>query len=368
MNIPFLDLRPSDEKEKNLILDAVERVISSGKLILGAEVKQFEALVSEYTNRKFAIGVSSGTDALILAMRALNIGYGDEVIVPCLSWVAVANAIINVGATPVFAEVMTDLNISPCDIEVKISPRTKAVIAVHSSGRMCNIKKIQEICNKNGIFLIEDASQAFGAKRDFLTAGSTGKVSCISLNPMKTLGALGEAGVVLTNDISLYEKILLYRNQGMRDKDHCETSATNMRMDTIQAAILIKRLLDIEGKIDRRRKLADLYKSQIDKYVVTPSDPDDGRHVYFVYTIQIDNRNELESFFKSVGIETRVRDRILVPRQIAFSKYNSEQFIESQYYADRMISLPFFEGITTDQINFVCKKLEEFCLLKGALK
>ncbi|MEI6572493.1 MAG: DegT/DnrJ/EryC1/StrS family aminotransferase [Alphaproteobacteria bacterium] len=360
MKVPFLDLRPSSHDEKISLLRSIEIVIDHGKFILGPEVREFEFAISNYVDRKYAIGVSSGTDALILAMRALNIGIGDEVIVPCLCWVAVINAVIAVGAKPVFAEVLYDLNLSPKSIVQKISDRTKAVIAVHSSGRMCDIREISEICRLRNLFLIEDGSQSFGAKRDKVQCGSTGIVSCFSMNPMKILGGFGEAGVILTNEENIYKKILILRNQGMIDRDRCEIPSSNMRLDTIQAAILLNKLKNSEKKILDRRKLADYYNKRLRNYVFTPSDPDGGRHVYFVYTIQSENRNELEKYLFDQGIETRVRDKILLPKHNAFKHFSNEEYAASKLVADKMISLPFYETMSYSQIDYVCDRITNY--------
>lgn len=233
--IPFLDLRIGEEERKEII-QSIETVFQHGKIILGPEVTELENTVANFCGRSFGVGVSSGTDAIFLALKAIGIGAGDEVITTSLSWIATTNAIALTGATPVFVDIGNDLNIDATKIEECITPATKAVLPVHYTGKVCNMALLMQISEKYGIPIIEDAAQAFGASYFDKKAGSFGLMACFSMNPMKVFGACGEAGMVLTDRKDLYEKLTILRYNGTINKEKCIESSLNFRLDTIQAA------------------------------------------------------------------------------------------------------------------------------------
>ena len=206
--VPFLDLRVTDDAEFRSLVASIEKVFHHGRLVMGPEVTRFEEEISKYCGRRYAVGVNSGTDALFIALKGFGIGGGDEVITTSLSWIATANAIAMTGAKPVFADIEDDLNISPECVERKISERTRAILPVHYTGRVCKMDALRRIAEKNGLAIVEDAAQAFGARNSGKVAGSLGDVACFSMNPMKLLAACGEAGIILTDDERVYRRLL----------------------------------------------------------------------------------------------------------------------------------------------------------------
>ncbi|HEX6513129.1 MAG TPA: DegT/DnrJ/EryC1/StrS family aminotransferase, partial [Chloroflexota bacterium] len=242
ISVPFLDLSVKDPDLKAELLQAVDRVLTHGRLVLGPEVQEFEARVAEAAQKQFAVGMGSGTDALYLALRSLDLGPGDEVITTALSWIATTNAMTLCGATPVWVDIGSDLNIDPARIEAAITPRTRAIVAVHFTGTLCDMDAILEIARRHGLMVVEDAAQAFTASVNGRNAGSFGRVSAFSMNPMKVFGAYGEAGAVATDDPELHEKLVSLRYNGTINREDCRYPSINGRLDTLQAAMLLVNL------------------------------------------------------------------------------------------------------------------------------
>ena len=232
MKIRYRNLSVSDPKLKAELLAAVEQVLDHGWLLLGPEHQEFEKVVADYCGRRHGIGMSSGTDALYFALKALEVGPGDEVIVTPLSWIATVNAIVLNGATPVFVDIDDSLNINADLIEAAITSATKAILPVHFTGRMCEIERIAAIADAHKLHLIEDGAQAFGASANGRMCGSFGILSCFSMNPMKVFNAYGEAGAVLTDDDDLKDRLHSLRYAGTINKQDCHTPSLNGRLDT----------------------------------------------------------------------------------------------------------------------------------------
>ena len=306
MKVRYRDLSVKNPDLKKKLLQSVDRVLSHGQIMLGPEVGQFERKIAKLCHKKYAVGMNSGTDALYLALRSLNIGPGDEVITTPLSWVATLNSIILVGASPVFVDISEDLNINIDLIEKAITPRTKAIMPVHFTGKLCAMPRMQEIASKHGVALIEDAAQAFGAHINGAVAGSFGKIGCFSMNPMKVLCAYGEAGVVVTDEEDLYEKLLSLRYAGTINKEDCHYPSLNGRLDTIQAAMLLVNLKYVNQTIARHREIAKQYTDRLRDVVTCPQD-DGTCHVYYSYTIITDKRDELKEYLYSKGVETKIQ-------------------------------------------------------------
>jgi UDP-2-acetamido-2-deoxy-ribo-hexuluronate aminotransferase len=297
--IPFRDLRIRKQETRKKLLRTIETVFRHGHFINGPEVETFENRMAENCQRKHAVGVGSGTDALFLSLKSLGIGPGDEVITTSLSWIATANAIALTGATPVFADIKDDLNIDPQSAKRLVTSRTKAIIPVHFTGKMCQIDKLVNIAKTNRLYLIEDASQAYGARYRNRPAGSFGTLSCFSLNPMKILAACGEAGIVLTNSKRLCERLIMLRYNGTINRQKCLEPSHNGRLDTVQAAILLKQLENVEEIIKVRRLHANWYSRVLQDIVKVPQENDWERHVYYTYTIQAKRRKQLKDFLTS---------------------------------------------------------------------
>ena len=357
--IPFLDLTVSDENEFDIHINSLKDILQNGPLISGEPVRKFEQKISSYCNRKYAIAVNSGTSALILAMKSLGIGQGDEVIVPCLSWIASANAIALTGAKPVFADIEDDLNLSPASVRRLITNKVKAVLAVDFTGRPVQIDKIEEIAKEHEIPIIEDAAQAFGASLNSKKCGSFGHISCFSLNPVKVFGALGEAGVILTDDAQTAGYLDHLRNSGLKNRKELLEPSFNARMDTIQASFLLNRMSEIENKLRARRSNARFYFRNLTNKVSTPNFPPCIEHSFYTFTIQTSKRDDLRSYLEENGVETQIQHPILMCDQPAYSDSRKETSKASKI-VKRILSLPIHEKLDAEDLLYVTKTINHF--------
>ncbi len=364
MKVPFLDLRVTDSEERERLLASVERVLDHGILINGPQVDEFEQLVANSCNRQYGVGVSSGTDALYLALRALDIGPGDEVICPCWSWIATANAIAQTGASPVFADVDDRLCIDPVSVERLITEKTTAIIPVHFAGSICQIDNIVDIARERGIFVIEDCAQAYSATYRERPAGSFGDIGCFSMNTMKVFASLGEAGAIVTDSSEISERIKILRYNGMIDRHTCNHSSHNGRLDTIQASILLERHKTLPTLISARRKAADLYDRLLTGIVLTPYRCSSRCDSYYTYTIQADYRNELKAYLAEREIETQIQHPLLMSQQPAYRNCRKDSLSNALRLLDRVLCLPANEKTTDRQVEFVANRIRDFYKVK----
>jgi dTDP-4-amino-4,6-dideoxygalactose transaminase len=358
MKIPFLDLR-IEETERNELLHSIETVFKHGKIVLGPEVLEFENLIADYCNRKYALGVSSGSDALYLSLRALDIGKGDEVITTSLSWIATANAIARTGATVVFADINDDLNIDPESVKKLITKKTKAILPVHFTGKIAQMKALSKIANDYNLYIVEDAAQAFGAKNFNIKAGNFGDISAFSMNPMKVLGACGEAGVILTDSESIYEKLKILRYNGTINREICVEISLNCRLDTIQAAILISRFSRISENIERRRNIAKLYNSLLQNVIEVPIEKNYEYDIYYTYTIKCDRRDDLKKHLEDCGIETKIQHPYLMSQQPIYKNCLKEDF-NANKIVKKILSLPCHEKMTEEDVKYISNSIKGF--------
>lgn len=359
MKIPYRDLSVKNLGLRDELLRAVGRVLKHGRLILGPEVEEFERQVAKYCQKKYAVGVNSGTDALYLALRSLDIGPKDEVITTPLSWIATLNAITLCQANPVFVDIAPDLNINAELIEEAITPRTKVILPVHFTGRLCNIKRIKEIAKKHRILLVEDAAQAFGAHINGAMAGAFGDVSCFSMNPMKVFGAYGEAGCIVTDDKDLYQKLLSLRYAGTINKEDCHYPSLNGRIDTIQSAMLLVNLKYLAKRIELRRKIAKFYTEAL-KDVVSCPEEGASHHIYYSYTIIAERRDELVKYLLSKGIETKIQHPILLPYHTAYRHLFKPNIPLAEELVKKILCIPNQEDLTLEDAKYVVKCIKEF--------
>src|SRR5689334_23965795 len=308
VTVPYVSLPLQMQRVKPELMAAVESVVESGAYILGPRVADFEQRFAEYCGTRFAVGVSDGTSALVLSLRALGIGPGDEVITAPNSFIASAAAIAMVGATPRFVDVGDDLNLDPNLVAKAITGRTKALLPVHLTGRPADMDPLLEIARARGLAVIEDAAQAVMAEYRGRRVGGLGTTGCFSLHPLKTLNACGDGGVVTTNDADLARKIRRLRDNGLRARGDYAEWAVNSRLDTIQAAILLVKLKQLEGWTARRRANAALYQAGLAGVpgLVVPSDRPHERAVYHTFVIQSDRREGLKEHLASVGVGTSI--------------------------------------------------------------
>lgn len=358
MRVPFLDLRVQDKEVRDCYLHTIDRVLQHGRIVIGPEVGELEAALGNYNNCKYAVAVSSGTDALFLGLKTLGLGAGDEVITSAMSFVASANAIVMTGAQPILADINDDLNINPESICRLITSRTKAIMPVHYGGKICNMKAIKKIAAEHDLFVIEDASQAFGATQRGNYAGTFGDLGCISLNPMKVLAAIGEAGVILTNNEEYRNSLIELRYNGLKDRAYCTKVSLNCKPDTIQAAVLLERLKNIDRVIDRRREIAHCYLREIGRYVRCPVEDSHGRDVFYTFTVQTSERDALKAHLQERGIEVKIYHTVISAEPV-YVDVKGETGRADIIYTNKL-ALPCHENMNNDQVQYVIESIQNF--------
>ena len=303
-----------------------------------------------------------GTDALVLVMKALGIGMGDEVITAPNSFLASASSIALAGAKPVFADVCDDFNIDPEKVESVTTPKTKAIIAVHLTGRPAPMKELKEISEKKGIAIIEDAAQAVGAEYYNAKVGSLGIAGCFSLHPLKNLSAAGDGGMITTSDKTLYEKLLILRNHGLKNRDECITWSLNSRLDALQAAILSIKLKSLAKWTSRRREIAAIYQKELSKLVTVPFDKTYEKAVYHTFIIQTKFRDALKDFLLSKGIDTKIHYPLPIHLQEAAQdlSYKKGSFPVTEKQVQEILSLPVYPELKDEQVNYVIQSIKDF--------
>jgi len=363
-SVPYIDLGQQHAGIKPELMEAVSEVIDTGQFVLGEQVGEFERRFARLCGVSHAVGVSSGTDALILALRVLGIGPGDEVLTAPNSFVASIGCIRLVGATPVLVDVGTDYNIDPTRIEVAITPRTRAILPVHLSGRPCRMEEIRDIAGRYSLPIIEDAAQAVSAEYGGRRVGSLGTLGCFSLHPLKTLNACGDAGVITTANLQDYEKLKLMRNLGLRTRDECVLWAANTRLDTMQAAILLVKLRYLDEWTEKRRANARFYQQQLAGLsgLILPVDQNHERAVYHTFVVQAEARDRLRAYLTARGIGSAIHYPVPIHLTNAGSDlgYPAGSFPVAEAQANRILSLPIHQGLTSGQLERVCEVITEF--------
>ena len=360
MKVRFRDLAVKDKKLKEELLTAVNKVLTHGKVLLGPEVTEFEEFIARECGTKYSVGVGSGTDALYVSMKALGIGPGDEVITTPLSWIATANSIVAVGAKPTYVDIGQDLNIDPDLIEKSITIKTKAIMPVHFTGRICQMDKIKKIAKKNNLFLIEDGGQAYGANINGKMAGSFGDMGCFSMNPMKIFSSYGEAGVITVNDKKLRDDLVSVRYNGTLNKEDCHVPSINARLDTLHAAMLNINAKYLKNKINRTREISKYYDDKLKNVVECPSD-DGTFQTYYSYMIKVEDRESLTSYLTENEIETKIQHPILMPFHTAYKKFYPNISIPmSEKLINKILSIPNHDKMTDQQVEYVADKIYNY--------
>jgi dTDP-4-amino-4,6-dideoxygalactose transaminase len=368
MKVPYIDLPGQFEVLREEIMTAVERVFSRGDYVMGLEVEEFEKRFAALCGTPYAIGVGNGTDALVLVLKALGIGVGDEVITVPNSWISSVSCIALQGARPVFVDVGGDMNIDSSLIEAAITPRTKAIIPVHLTGRCADMDAILDLASRYDLHVIEDAAQAVGAQYKGRVSGSMGTVGCFSLHPLKNLNAMGDAGVIVTKDEQMAETLALLRNHGLRTRDDVCMWGLNSRLDTVQAAVLNCRMTILDEVTEQRRCNAERYRTGlagVAEWVLCPSDQKYERAVYHVFVIQCDRRDELQRFLADRKIEAPVHYPTPIHLKAVCSEldYKKGDFPETERQAQRILSLPVHHGLSDKQIDYVVDSITTFYAL-----
>lgn len=362
--IPLVDLTAQYHAIKEEIDAAVHATLESGHFILGPAVSKFEESIAAYLGVDHAIGLASGTDALVLALRALDIGAGDEVIIPAYTFFATAGTVISAGAKPVFVDIdPASYELDVTQIESRITPRTKAIIPVHLYGQPVEMGSLLKLAHSRGLKVIEDNAQAFGATCQKKKTGSMGDIGCLSFFPTKNLGAFGDGGMVVTNDPALAERMRMLRTHGWKKKYYSEEVGYNSRLDALQAAILQAKLPHVDGWNQKRRELAQRYSQNLAPLGVSvPVECEWGQHVYHLYIIRSNQRDKLQAFLKQRGIASEVYYP-LPPHLSTPCKnlgYKEGDFPHAERASRETLALPLYPELTTAQQDEVITVVSEF--------
>jgi dTDP-4-amino-4,6-dideoxygalactose transaminase len=361
MTIPHVAVNKLDRNVKNKIEKKIAAIISSGQFVSGQEVEQFEKLFSSYIQTKYAIGVSTGTDALYLGCKALGIKNGDEIILPAMSFFATLSPIVHLGAKPIFVDTLPDSpHIDTSQIEKKLSKKTKAIIAVHMNGYPSDVTEIKRISKKYNLFFIEDACQAHGSTYNKKPMGSFGDFAAFSFYPSKNLGAFGEAGAVTTSHASLFKKIQLLRNHGQIKKYIHSMYGFNNRLDEIQAAVLNEKLQVLSKENQNRRKIAQKYLKDLDNsHLQLPVEEKNIVTNYHNFVIRTPKRDLLKKYLLSKNIHTGIHYPVPLHLQPAV-KGKVGSFKNAEKYADECLSLPMYPSLSNGEIEYVVDHVNKF--------
>lgn len=364
MEVPFVSFLPLERELDKELRDAFERVYTSSWYIGGKEDENFEKNFARYCNREYCVGTGNGLDAIMLSLKALGITNGDEVIVPSNTYIATALAVTYVGANVVFVEPdLNTFNIDPNRIEEKITDKTKAIIAVHLYGQSCQMDKIMEIAKKHKLYLVEDCAQAHGATFKDKKIGSFGDIAAFSFYPGKNLGALGDAGAIVTDNKDLADKVRALGNYGSDYKYHHIYKGNNSRLDELQAAFLDVKLSSLDKINENRRSIANKYLSKIkNNKIILPAVIENAQPVWHIFGVRCKERDSLEEYLKEKGIYTNKHYPIPIHLQECYKdlKYKKGDFPIAEEISSTELSLPIFYGMTEEEINYVIESINSF--------
>jgi dTDP-4-amino-4,6-dideoxygalactose transaminase len=365
MQVPFVDLKAQYQSIKTEVNQAVLNVLENCNFILGREVEEFEKNFAQFVGAQYAIGVSTGLDALRLALEALNIGSGDEVIIPANTFIATALSVSAVNARPVLVDIdPLTYNIAPNLIEAVITPKTKAIMPVHLYGQACDMTAIMEIAKHYNLKVIEDACQSHGSHYKNGCTGTFGEIGCFSMYPGKNLGAYGDAGLIVTSDKELADKMSRLRNYGQKQKYYHSEKGLNNRLDTLQAAVLSVKLKYLADWNAKRAHNASLYKQSLlgIEQIHAPEIATDRDHIFHLYVIQVKERERLQKFLSEKGITTIIHYPVPIHLQEAYSDlgYRLGDFPVTEKFANEIVSLPMYPELQPEQIKYVSSMIAEF--------
>jgi len=378
MKVPLLDLMKQYEGIQEEVMKAVGEVFDSQLFILGPKVEELEKEIASYCRCNYAVGVSSGTDALLLSLMSADVGFGDLVITTPYTFFATAGAIARVGARPVFVDIdKATYNMDPVRLDETISslkkekPKAKAIIPIHLFGQCANMDSIMKVADSCGLTVIEDAAQAIGAEYEFSDgtakrAGSMGQYGCFSFFPSKNLGAFGDGGMVTTNEIEIYERLKIMRVHGSKPKYHHSMIGGNFRLDALQAAILLIKLRHLDEWTEKRRGNANFYRELFnEKDLASISLPKDmgKRHIYNQFVIEVeDRRDELKAYLNKHDIGCEVYYPVPLHTQPCFNylKYRPEDFPVSKGAAEKTLALPIYPELSSDQLCYIVDIIDKF--------
>jgi dTDP-4-amino-4,6-dideoxygalactose transaminase len=363
VRVPYVALPLRAARVKREIMTALEQVVDHGVYILGPEVQEFERRFARYCGTRYAVGVGDGTSALMLVLRGIGIGPGDEVITVPNSFVASASSAALLGATPRFVDVRrADMNMDPDLLARAISPRTKAIVPVHLAGHPADMEPILKIGERYGIPVVEDAAQAVGTTYHGKRTGSFGRAGCFSLHPLKNLHAIGDAGAIVTDDESLYEWLLKARNHGLRSRDEVEFWSPNTRLDTLQAAVLTVMLGHLDEWIRERREVAEELRAGLRGVVGVPEEVPGSFHTYQTFVVTAEKRDALLDHLRRRAVDAKVHYPLAIHTQPAARSlgHRPDDFPVTQWLADHVVSLPIYPEMTEAQRRAVIDGVRSF--------
>jgi dTDP-4-amino-4,6-dideoxygalactose transaminase len=351
------DLSVNDPDERRKLHETLDRFLDHGMWILGPEVLEFERFTAARFNRRFCVGVSSASSGLYLALKALEIGPGDEVITTPMSWLVTSSAILLAGATPVFVDVDHHYNLDPDCVEQAITRRTKAILPVHFYGRVAAMPEIITIARKHGLRVIEDVAQAVGAELLGTPAGSFGDIGVLSFSPMKVVPSLGDAGAVICDDEAVADRVRSLRHCGTVHAEICIEPELKHTIDALQAAVIVQNLNRAGEVIESRRRLARRYLSRLSQVVICPDLGEERRHTMYDFTIRTRHRPRVIEHLISNRIETKVRHPILISDQPIYRHLPRPKLPNAEHFVQQILCLPMHQNLTDSDIDFVCDRL-----------
>ena len=363
MKIDYVNLSQQYKIERKKLLQILDKTLATGQYVGGDQVQKFEKKISRMLGVKYCVALNSGTDSLTLGLHVIGVRRGDEVITTPNSFIASTAVIVHLGAKPVFVDVKDDQCIDPNLIEKAITKKTKAIMPVHLTGRVCEMDKIIAISKKHKIPIIEDAAQAIGSKYKGKMAGSFGQVSCFSAHPLKNLNAMGDSGYLVTNSKKIANFIKDVRSHGMTKRNIVKNFGYVSRMDNLQAAILNFRLQNLNNIIRKRRNNAKIYIKNLNKkFVFIPAENKLEFNTYHTFVIQVANRDKLKNYLEKKGIETSIHYPIPIHLQPAAKKlkYKLGDFKVTELQSKKILTLPINQFLTKDKIEHICKIINDF--------
>ena len=364
MQVPYVDLASQWSDVRDEVLPLIDEVLSTGKYLEHEFVEQLEIDLAAFLGQRHVVLVNSGTDALLLALHALGVGKGDEVITVPNSFIASVAVIQHLGAVPVMVDVAADHLIDVTKIEAAITPRTKAIMPVHLEGKVCDMTAIRGIATRHNLLVVEDAAQAFGSSFAGLMPGKNSDAACFSLHPLKNLNACGDGGFIATDNSEIARRIKSFRNHGQKHRNDSEEFGVVSRFDSIQAAIVKVRLTRVKEVIEARRSNANIYNVALkDSQAILPIFNSNVFHSYHLYVVEIERRDEIKAKLLGEGIDTRIHYPNLIPDQTAYVNQYSLQAISipiALRQKSMILSLPIHQHLSQDQLQFVANKLQSF--------
>ena len=363
MKIEVIDLKKRFEDEKFELLSRIKKVLKKGNLVLTEELEDFEKSICKFTGSKFCLGLNSGTDALMMSLWSLGIRKGDEVITSPISFIASISSIIHVGAKPVMVDVNNDLNLNTDLIEKAITKKTKAIMPVHWTGRMCDMDQIEKIAKKYNLKKIEDAAQGMGSYYKKKHAGRFSDIAAFSTHPLKNLNGLGDGGFIITDKKSLYEKIKLLRNHGLRSRDNVEIFGVNSRLDSLNAEVLKFRLSKLNKVISKRHSNIKLYKKYLKTKkikIIGENNLKINSNVMFI--VLSEKRELLQKYLRKFNIQSLVyyKNPLYAHKASKFLNVDKKKFPVANTLVKKVLALPHHQYLKKSEIIFVCKKINQF--------